>query len=214
MRLLRATAVCLLLSGLPGFAQTQVAYWDLNGTLARSAGSSGTMSASLMVLGPGFIGYGTGTAVNLQSGFTAGSSLRFSDLVSVHEIGRLTLTGLNFSGLETPTLTFAIRSVPGFTLSDGLQLEYSTDGGSWLAVTSLTRPTATYSLASYTFGAGILDNVANAGLRLTFSTPSTVIDSVEIDNVRVTAVPEPATFGLLAGLVTLAIALHRRRRTS
>ncbi len=212
MKTLLAATLCFLSACLPVFSQTQVGYWDLNGTLTRSAGSSGTLSAELLVLGSGFINYGTGTAVNLQPGFTAGSSLRYFNLVSVVEVGRLTLTGLDFSGLETPTVTFAIRSNPAFTLSDTFQLEYNINGGSWLSATGLALPTTSFSLFSYTFGAGVLDNVGNAGIRVAFSSVATILDTVEIDNVRVTAVPEPGTLGLLAVVGIALIALKRRRR--
>lgn len=191
-------------------AQTEVAYWDSNGTLARSAGTSGSLGAELVILGAGFIGFGTGTTVNLQPGFTAGQALEFFDLVSVVETGRVTLTGLNFTGLTTPTLSFAIRSNPAFTLSDDFRLQYDTGGG-WTTASVLALPTTSYELASYTFDPGVIDGLSDVDLRLEFSSVATVLDVVQVDNVRVTAVPEPSVVWLLAAAAA-GLGLLRRRR--
>ncbi len=204
-----AIAVSASVAGLR--AQTELGYWDLNGTLARSSGTSGTLSAELLILGAGFISFGTGTTVNLQPGFTAGSSLRFFDLVSVAETGRVTISNLDFSGLTTPTISFAIRSNPAFTLSDDFRLQYDSGGG-WTTADVLALPTTTYELVSYTFDPGVIDGLSDVDLRLSFTSVATLLDTVEVDNIRVTAVPEPSVVWLLAAAGGALGALRLRRR--
>jgi hypothetical protein len=210
MKHLLAAALALLLAIPAARAQTEVAYWDLNGTLARSAGTSGALSAQLLILGSGFISFGTGTTVNLQPGFTAGQSLRFFDLVSIAETGRVTLTGLNFTGLTTPTVSLAIRSNPAFTLTDSFRLQYDTGGG-WTTAQNLPQPTTSYELVEYTFDPGIVDGLANVDLRLEFSSVATLLDVVEADNIRVTAVPEPSIAWLVLAAAFGLGAFHLRR---
>lgn len=204
----------LALAGLaPLSAQVQVGYWDLNGTLARSAGSSGSLSAELLNLGIGTIGFGTGSTVNLQPGFTAGSSLGFFDLVSLAESGRVTISNLDFSGLSSPTVSLAVRSNPGFTLSDEFRIEYRIGAGLWTTAAVLPNPTTSFELVTHTFAPNLLDNVPNAAIRLSFSSVATVVNIVEIDNLRVTAVPEPGTIGLLAVTAIGLTFLRRRAKT-
>ena len=192
-------------------AQTELGYWDLNGTLARSSGTSGTLGAELLILGAGFINYGTGTTVNLQPGFTAGSSLRFFDLISIAETGRVTISNLDFSGLTTPTVSFAIRSNPAFTLSDDFRLQYDSGGG-WTTADVLALPTTSYELVSYTFDPGVIDGLSDVDLRLSFTSVATLLDTVEVDNIRVTAVPEPSVVWLLVAAGGALGALRLRRR--
>jgi hypothetical protein len=159
----------------------------------------------LLILGVGSLGFGSGTTVNLQPGFTAGSSLLFFDLVSVAETGRVTISNLDFTGLTTPTISFAIRSNPAFTLVDDFRLEYNTGGG-WTTASALALPTTSFELASYTFGSGVIDELSDVDLRISFISVASVLDVVEVDNVRITAVPEPSVVALAlaagAGLIS------------
>lgn len=211
MKILTVVLLALLVVWAPVRADTEVGYWDLNGTLARSAGTSGSLSAELLILGAGFIGFGTGTMVNLQPGFTAGQALEFFDLVSVAETGRVTLTGLDFTGLTTPTISLAIRSNPAFTLTDDFRVQYDTGGG-WITASVLSKPSTSYELVSYTFDTAVLDGLADVDLRLEFSSLATVLDVVQVDNVRVTAVPEPSVEWLLiAAALGLGVLRLRQR---
>ncbi len=191
-------------------AQTLVGYWDFNSTLTRSAGSSGTLTAGLDSLGLSYVSSGTGTTVNLQSGFSAGESLAFVNLISVTEVGRVTVNGLNFTGLFTPTFSFAAKSTPAFQIGDVFRLEYDSGSG-WITAASFQPPTTSYELVSHTFAPGLLDNVANAQIRITFSTIVAVADVFEVDNLTIAAVPEPSTIALL-GLCGLALFLKSRKQ--
>lgn len=193
---------------LASYGQTVVGYWDLNNTLARSDGSSGILDAEVVGFPfSTFIDYGTGTSVNLPIGFTAGQSLRFFDLTSIVEIGHVTISGLNFTGLTSPTFSFAVRGNALFQIGDSFELEYNTGSG-WVTAVSPSINT-TYSVASYSFSPGLLDGLSNVDMRIAFSTVATVIDVLEVDNILITAVPEPASV-ILLGIGIFVFFLKRR----
>ena len=191
-------------------AQTLVGYWDLNSNQSRSSGSSGLLSAELEGYGITYIGYGTGTTVNLEPGFSAGESLSFVNLASIIEVGHVTVSGLNFTGLVAPTFSFAARSNPAFQLGDVFKLEYNTGSG-WTLETTLPTPNTSYAMVTRTFSSGILDGLPNVDIRITFSTVVAVADTFEVDNVKVTAVPEPASLALFGlGGALMLFRLHRK----
>lgn len=197
------------------WGETEVGYWDLNNTLGRSSGSSGVLSAELEGFGPEYISYGTGTSVNLQPGFSAGESLRFSSLATILETGHVTVSHLNFTGLSTPTFSFAAKSSPAFQLGDVFKLEYNSGAG-WVTAALLAMPSTSYSLFTHTFAPGILDDLPDVHIRMTFSTIVDIADVFDVDNVRVTAVPEPSAFWLLgsAGILAGIPCILRRKRAS
>jgi len=190
-------------------------YWDLNNTPNRSSGSSGVLSAELEGFGPSYIGYGSGTSVNLQPGFSAGESLRFSSLATILETGHVTVSNLNFTGLSTPTFSFAAKSSPAFQIDDVFKLEYNSGSG-WVTAALLAMPSTSYSLFTHTFAPEILDDLPDVHIRLTFSTIVAIADVFDVDNVRVTAVPEPSVFWLLGAAVILAgtARVFRRKRAA
>lgn len=210
----RFLAVSLWMAmGVTAQAQTLVGYWDMNGSTDRSSGSSGVLTRELEDLGISFLGYGTGTGVNLESGFLPGESLAFVNLASVLETGHVTVSSLNLTGLATPTFSFAVRSTPAFEFGDVLKLEYNTGGG-WTTAALLATPSTSYSLVSHTFSSGLLDNLANVGIRITFSSLVSVADTFEVDNLKIEAVPEPAAFALFATSAFIFLPLIRRRLVS
>lgn len=200
----------LVLMHATGQAQTLVGYWDMNGTLARSSGFTGTLSAELEGFGLSYLGYGAGSTVNLESGFSSGQSLAFVDLATVLETGHVTASSLNLSGLTSPTFSFAVRSTPAFQIGDLFKLEYNIGGG-WALAATLAAPTTSYELVSHTFSSGLLDNLSNVGIRITFSTVVDIADTFEVDNLKITAVPEPAAYLLLGVGVLLFLPDIRKR---
>lgn len=193
-------------------ADTLVGYWDLNNSFVRSAGTSGALSASYEVAGIAGIRFGTGTPLNLlNDSFEAGTSLEFFSLASVVEVGHITLSNLNFTGLSSPTVSFAVRGNAAFVLNDTFKIEYNIGEG-WVS-TDLAKPTGAYAVIPFTFSGGQLDNVSDARIRISFSTVVAVVDVVEFDNIQVNAVPEPGVVALLAG-AGVAILLLRKRRLS
>jgi hypothetical protein len=90
-------------------------------------------------------------------------------------------------------------------------VQYDTGGG-WITASVLTKPSTSYELVSYTFDTAVLDGLADVGLRLEFGSLATVLDVVQVDNVRVTAVPEPSVAWLLIAAVLGLGVLRLRQR--
>lgn len=209
--LLCCLSLFLLSLGL-GNAQL-LGYWDFNGNLNRSAGTQGTLEITSEGFDIGFTRYGTGTSVNLLDGFAPGSSREFFDLAEFDEKIHISVLNLNLSDLSTPTISFAARNDGVFRVGDQFYLEYNIGGG-WVKVIDFEDPGDDFELYTYTFLPGVLDNQANVGLRITHATKLGVIDIFEIDNLKITAVPEPAVSAAVLGVLTLLVILarHHRRR--
>lgn len=69
---------------------------------------------------------------------------------------------------------------------------------------------------SYTFDPGVIDGLSDVDLRLSFTSVAALLDTVEVDNIRVTAVPEPSVVWLLvaAGVTLGALGLRRRHHSA
>ncbi len=114
--------VVLFVATISARAETLVGYWDLNSTLNRSAGTSGSLSVVVASLGVQYIGWGTGTSLNALPGYEPGESLHFTNLATVVEVGHITLSNLDFTNLVNPEISFAVKSNPGFQLEDTFTL--------------------------------------------------------------------------------------------
>lgn len=123
------------------------------------------------------------------------------------------MLNLNLSDLSTPTISFAARNDGVFRVGDQFYLEYNIGGG-WVKVIDFEDPGDDFEPYTYTFLPGVLDNQANVGLRITHATKLGVINIFEIDNLKITAVPEPAVSAAVLGVLTLLVILarHHRRR--
>ncbi len=203
-------AAVLFVASISAHADTLVGYWDLNSTLNRSAGTSGSLSVVVAGLGVEYIGWGTGSDKNLVDGYTPGQSLQFTNLATVVEVGHITLSNLNFTNLVNPVISFAAKSNPGFQLSDTFTIDYW-NGSQWVS-SNLDKPTTSYEIISHRFSGGELDGVANASIRISFSTVVAVVDTMNVDNIQVNAVPEPGTLALAGMGLAGAFILWRRRR--
>lgn len=194
-----------------GRADSLIGYWDLNGDLDRAAGTSGLLSASFEGAAIASLGFGSGTVLNrLDSSYPAGTSLEFFDLASVIEVAHVTLSNLDFRGLTSPTISFAVQGDQLFTLEDYFHIEYNTGSG-WISV-DLPKPATNYAVESYTFNNGQLDDQPQAEIRISFSTVATVVDVVNFDNIQVNAVPEPSSLALLVGTSIACMFIRQRRK--
>ena len=203
-------AVVLLVATISARAETLVGYWDLNSTLNRSAGTSGSLSVVVASLGVEYVGWGTGTELNAVSGYAPGESLHFLNLATVVEVGHITLSNLDFTNLVNPEISFAVKSNPGFQLEDTFTIDYW-NGSQWVS-SNLPKPTTSYSVITHKFTSGELDGLSNASIRISFSTVVAVVDTMDVDNIQVNAVPEPGTLALAGMGLAAAVVLWRRRR--
>jgi hypothetical protein len=220
MRVRLALAVFGVLASfaLPARAAT-VAFWDFNGSsLVRTAGTSGDMSVEVINIGEpdpeppgsGYVGYGPGTTVN-SGGYPAGESLELGSFINIVGVGYITLDDLNFTDLSQPTLSFAWKKDQFVTFFESFSVEYNTGSG-WQTATDLGEPTNGFTTATYTFAPGVLNNQSDVSIRLHFVEVVDIVSHLNIDNVTVTAVPEPGTATLLA-LGGLGLLARRRRKT-
>jgi hypothetical protein len=154
---------------------------------------------------------GTGTMVNAVTPITTNTALTIHEVAGV---AAFTLGGLTTTGLTDVNLSFALLSAATGGSFTNLILEYSTTGvnGSYAlfaSVTNLTshtdyNPALTFDVSALTGGA--VDGVSGGNLFFAFGfTDATNSDAATfIDNIQVTAVPEPSSYiGALFGLVGL-----------
>src|SRR4051812_33587614 len=192
----RYLAVLGLMFGLSSAAQAQVlAYWNFNNNasqatlFAPSGGvNSGTASMSTIFAAADVTNF-SGSTVNAQSGDPAGQALA---LVNQTENGNFLQFQVSTVGSSGIGLSFATqRTATGFN-SD--QLFYSTDGTSFTAVGSAYTPPASFALQSFDLSSvTALNNTPNAIFRIVFSGASSAAGNNRIDNLVVSAVPEPST---------------------
>ncbi len=152
-----------------------------------------------------------GTTVNAQPGVPAGDSLSFISLLDIVEDGTITISGLDFTGLEDVEFSFAIASDYVGVGAQSYTLEYNTGSG-WETFSGIAEPgtsftSRTFDLSSVT----ALNGASSASLRIHFVEALNLVDAVSFDNITVTAVPEPGTIGLLTAAGSL-LALRRRSR--
>lgn len=187
-------------------------YWNFNGSYDRTGGTMGSLSAELEAFGLDYQDLnGEGSAINLVPPSLADTSLRFFSLASIAEVGHVAIVGLNFVNYASPTISFAAQNSPAFQVGDEFYVEYDLGlGGGWVKAADLAAPDTPFQLITYTFAPGLLDGKSNVGIRLTFSTALNFIDTLEFDNLQITAVPEPGSLVLVA-LGLSGLALWRRK---
>lgn len=132
------------------------------------------------------------------------------------------------SVIDSLTLSFDINRYRLNTNAATVSLFTSLDGTTWTAQTggnvSLTSGANSYdfSLSGSSFTSVFSQsvtltslNIANAGnlyVRWSFSTGSANSQGLGLDNVSLTAIPEPATYAALLGVAALVgVAVYRRR---
>lgn len=197
-------------------ADSLIAFWDLNGTLAPSIETTASLTTSIS--GNLFDRQSfnsVGSDLNLPDGFDPGQARHFSDLISVGAFqGRIEITGINLVGLSTPTLSFAIRKSHLLEFFDYFRVEIDTGDG-WTFYQDLDEPSTDYSVRTATVTTPLPPDLTNFGMRIVFGATFEIIEHVDVDNVQVNAVPEPSAVALLAiAAAVLGFFAFRRRQAA
>jgi hypothetical protein len=194
-----------------------VAHWNFNSLSIATASAPGvggvptsiasnSGSATLSLTGwTGLVDDFAGSTLNAQFLDPAEESLSLISNAGNNSFIQLSFSMSGFTDLE---VAFATRgTASGF---DSGLWSYSSDGVNFtdLGVNTATR-TTTYGIASFSTSA--LDNQGTAFLRYTLSGATSTTGNNRIENLTLTAVPEPGSAAVLLGSV-IGFGLLRRRR--
>jgi hypothetical protein len=141
-----------------------------------------------------------------------GRSLVWNDAVS-----NLSLS-LNFdaTGLEDISIRFAVRSAGSGAITSFTDLTYDLGDGAGAVSTGLTLDSfdGDGNFNEWTIDLSSIAAIENqSDVTLTWSIPTFTDASFRIDNLQLTAIPEPSSAALLMGLSVGALLVSRRRRS-
>ncbi len=219
-------AICFAISSLTTRAAT-IAHWNFNALSTASAATPGsgtvptTLSASLgsgtLVLSSwaGTVDDFAGSSLNAQPGDAAGASLSLIAASGSPYPGNGSSILLEFSMLQwrDPVLSFATQgTATGFNSN---QVAWSLNGSDFTDFGAAYSPSASYSLQSFDLSAvDSLDGAATAYLRITFDGATGASGNNRIDNLTLSAIPEPSILCLLPGGAGMLLLRRRRRKTA
>lgn len=216
------TIIALSLYAVPAQASTLLAYWNMddtsvNGKLAVNDGvQSSIVSAGFVDISTGFfseIGNADGTTDNIVgSAPLDNNSVGFYRAFTVYNEGAFEMYGLDFTNFTDGQLSFAVRSQNNFTWDTNLHVDYRFNNAPiWSQITeTITYNNApNWNVSVIDFGS-LLDGQSDVDLRIRMVSWASVTGWIDIDNVQVTSIPEPASVLLLAAGGTLLIVRRRR----
>jgi hypothetical protein len=210
------THLIILIAGMAMAWPVQAAtigYWDFNSdNLARSQGTSGTMSVTLFNVSVfSYEAFASGTTENALPSVPAGSSLAFFDFAEAFEWGVIEINHLDFTGYQDIQLSFASRQ-SNLGVMELFSVQYKT-GSEWETFSHFDKPTSSWATESFDLSSiGALNNIANASLRIHFIEFAQLFEVLEFDNILVTAtaIPEPRHVIWITGFLALGLVTWRR----
>ena len=152
-----------------------------------------------------------GFAANAQDGFPAGGSISPQGGTDNGNNGGYFDFTFSMTGLTDLQVSYDTRGTGGgFTTHEW---SYSTDGTDFVFLETFTgrNVTSWSTLELEPSLLTVLDNVETVFLRLTFDGATGATGNNRLDNITLTAIPEPSTYALIFGAVLLAGVLARRR---
>lgn len=150
-----------------------------------------------------------GTTANAQPGFPSGGSFSIQGGTDSGNNGAFMELQFSMDGLSNLEISYATqRTSTGFSSQTW---SWSTDGTSFTDFFVLTDIPSSFAVREID-GPAELDGVLNAFLRVTFDGASATNGNNRLDNITLTAIPEPSTYAILLGGVVFALILLRRRR--
>ncbi|WOO41725.1 hypothetical protein [Rubellicoccus peritrichatus] len=197
-----------------------VGYWNMDsnlvaGKLPANAGSqAGTITSNYEEFAVGFeAGIDadiTGTTENIIGVSSPNRSVGFYHLGVAFADGAFVMNNFDFTGLSDGSISFAVRGENFFTWDTNLDVDYRVNNGSWVDIAEGLVYSPGFNVANIDFGAA-LDGVSDVDLRIRTTSWLSISGFLDIDNIQVNAVPEPAAYAALFGLTGLALAVYRKR---
>jgi hypothetical protein len=219
--IIAAIAIMAAFAAPAASAQSLLTYFNFNDAgvangqdataAALASDAPGAQNSTITTnFGAGDVNVAGGSTLNQASGDGTGAGQSLSMADAENNNGNWIQFSVSTVSFTDLMLSFAARSTTtGFT---GITLSYSTDGTNFTSFSTYTSPTdSNFHLATFDLSSvSAIDNQSSVTLRLTF-TGATDNGSTNLDNIQVTAVPEPAT--VLGGLLGVAgLCFHQRRR--
>jgi hypothetical protein len=170
--------------------------------------SQGTGVLSLAGWGGNVDDFG-GSTVNLFPGDTAGASLTLLEGANGNN-SFIQLNNISFAGLQPVAISYATQGTgSGFTTGTW---SWSTNGTTFTNIAGSVSPPASYALVNIDLSnIAALISAPNVSFRYTLSGATASSGNNRIDNLSITAVPEPSSLLILA-TSALAIPAFRRFR--
>ncbi len=204
-------------------AQNLLAYWNMDsvsvsGKLEADNGSQqGNVSMAAKPEGI-FINYlttGTGTEINIypSSTITPGNqALIVSSVADIGQAAYLEISGLNFTNQTDGVISFAIKSEDGLIWNQHIDLGYKVGAGTWQDWdTTGTIQKTDWELTTFDIPDAV-NGQSDVSVRIEIIDWLAFVHELGIDNIQITAVPEPGTWALMAGVGAAGLLLLRRRK--
>ncbi|MCC5789289.1 MAG: PEP-CTERM sorting domain-containing protein [Opitutales bacterium] len=207
--------------------QTVLAFWDFNGESPTSAvlgdgleydasqGSGLLETFSSATTGTNFRIDSDGTSLNSLDGVGSDDAMRFQRGPRWNNGGfEISVDMTNFNSAE---LSYATYNTGNTTGDYQFSYRVGTEGSFTNIGSPTTIPLSNYALVSTSIPSAV-DNQEDVFFRVTFSnldgSSGNAGHRVMVDNVQVTAIPEPSTYAAIFGLFALGmIVWHRRKRS-
>jgi hypothetical protein len=204
-------AAFAILSVLPATSRGELLdYWSFNNETLDADPGAATLTATWEGVGIDIDTFEAGTTVNAQLGEDALWALTYVDPVAAFSQHKLTLSGLDFTGLSGISISYAVRTTHVFDVNETATISYQINGGSWVtAPTDIATPM--WELRTTLFGSA-LNNASNVSIRIEHNALFEAGSTLKFDNLTVTSVPEPTSTAIVLVAAVVAISLVRKRR--
>lgn len=216
MKILHAARYLGLLAVVTVFTTIQtascelVAYWafDDHSDFTRTSGSQGTLEVSPEGWFTNVSFPAGGTPINrINEGQTSYEYMRINDPVSLFTVGKIEMSGFDFTGMSNVELSFAAY------ISDFVSLELKREAVCFVNDIEVSRQsfdvsTSDWALVTIALDDSI-DDESNVRIELQFDDLLNISYSLHVDNIQIT-VPDPASAAML--ILVGGIAVLRKRR--
>lgn len=213
------SSFALTAMSLPADAQTLLSYWNMdassvNSKLPANDGvQSATVGAAFVNISAGFSGgidpLIGGTLDNIVGSSPTNRAVGFFRVGAVYDDGAFEMNNFDFANYTDGEISFALRGENLFTWDTNLEVDYRLNNGSWIDFAENLTYNSGWDVATISFGS-LLDGASDVDLRIRTQSWLSIAGYLDIDNIQVTALPEPASVLLLAAGGMLLVSRRRR----